>query len=305
MDANKFLLGAKGMKVAIAICSVSRPDILMTTLRRLATLVPCPDDVVLVVSEENDLPDLTELNGKINVQIAFSMKGLTRQRNCAIQMLSNRSDILFFIDDDYWPALNAVKGLKSVFERNPDVVGVTGQVLLDGISEGGLGHHDALKALDRFDENARDLVERETWSLYGCNMAFRTKAIGVTRFDENLPLYGWQEDVDFSARLPGKKLYSNRVSGVHLGVANGRETSGARLGYSQVANVIYLWRKGSLPTHYAMRQVTRNLGANFIKILWSEGWIDRRSRAFGNIWAIWDLFLGRIHPTRAQKIAPK
>jgi hypothetical protein len=39
-------------------------------------------------------------------------------------------------------------------------------------------------------------------------MAFRYQAIDGERFDENLPLYGWQEDVDFAAALPAMALYA-------------------------------------------------------------------------------------------------
>ena len=39
------------------------------------------------------------------------------------------------------------------------------------------------------------------------------------RFDENLPLYGWQEDVDFSLQIApfGRLAKSDKLLGVHLG----------------------------------------------------------------------------------------
>jgi len=43
----------------------------------------------------------------------------------------------------------------------------------------------------------------DIYGTYGCNMTFRLKPIrsNAILFDENLPLYGWQEDIDFSLRV--------------------------------------------------------------------------------------------------------
>ena len=54
---------------------------------------------------------------------------------------------------------------------------------------------------------------REIRGTYGCNMAFRTAGIGSVRFDERLPLYGWQEDLDFCGALrgSGRIVKTNRL----------------------------------------------------------------------------------------------
>ena len=82
---------------------------------------------------------------------------------------------------------------------------------------------------------------------YGCNMIARFSAMPDIRFDENLPLYGWLEDLDFSARLrtKGRVVEASRCVGVHLGVKNGR-SPGRQIGYSHIANPLcHLARKGS------------------------------------------------------------
>ena len=50
-------------------------------------------------------------------------------------------------------------------------------------------------------------------------MAIRMSAAQGMRFDENLPLYGWQEDIDFTRRLGrhGRQVSTGAVTGVHLG----------------------------------------------------------------------------------------
>ena len=84
------------------------------------------------------------------------------------------------------------------------------------------------------------------WLQHGLSPCTRSGE-GV-RFDENLPLYGWAEDVDFCRQLAtyGRIVENARTTGVHLGSNSGR-TSGVCFGYSQIANPLYLWRKGTLP----------------------------------------------------------
>ena len=140
---------------------------------------------------------------------------------------------------------------------------------------------------------------------YGCNMAFRVVAVRehAIRFDENLPYYSWQEDNDFSRRLGrhGAILRLGAARGVHLGHKGGK-TSGVRLGYSQVANFVYLMRKGSVPGGVAVRHILRNLAANLLHAARPEPWVDRRGRLRGNILALADLLRGRCDPRRITSL---
>uniref|UniRef100_UPI00195349D0 glycosyltransferase family 2 protein n=1 Tax=Escherichia coli TaxID=562 RepID=UPI00195349D0 len=66
---------------------------------------------------------------------------------------------------------------------------------------------------------------------YGCNMTVRLSVIHAhgIRFDEDLPLYAWLEDVDLSRRMApyGRIVGSATMRGVHLGSKRGR-SSGIR-----------------------------------------------------------------------------
>lgn len=138
-----------------------------------------------------------------------------------------------------------------------------------------------------------------TDEIYGCNMAFRSSAIGGERFDERLPLYSWQEDVDFACRVAkGRRIgYTTRFFGVHQGVKYGR-TGGRQFGYSQIINPIYLYRKGTMRFSKCIQLVLKNLLANHVRSLKPEFWVDRHGRVAGNWIGIWDLFHGRINPER-------
>jgi hypothetical protein len=120
-------------------------------------------------------------------------------------------------------------------------------------------------------------------------------------FDERLPLYGWLEDVDFSRQIArfGRIVSTEATRGVHLGVKLGRQP-GVKLGYSQVANPLYLIGKGTMSPRRALLLIARNLAANTLRSLRAEPWVDRRGRLVGNCWAVLDLLTGRLDPRRIQ-----
>ena len=130
-------------------------------------------------------------------------------------------------------------------------------------------------------------------------MAARMPAAAEVGFDERLPLYSWQEDRDFSRRLSrrGRIVRSHLLTGVHLGVTKGR-SPGLRLGYSQVANPLYLLRKGTMRPFETASLVARNVAANAVRVFKPEPWIDRAGRLRGNMLALADAARGRITPER-------
>jgi GT2 family glycosyltransferase len=134
-------------------------------------------------------------------------------------------------------------------------------------------------------------------------MAFRASAMAGMRFDERLPLYDWLEDADFGERLRarGRMGRSGLLWGVHMGAKSGRE-KGRRLGYSQIANALYLTRKGSLSRRFALKRILRNLAANLLRAPAPEAHIDRRGRLLGNLLALRDFFRGIVEPERAVRL---
>jgi GT2 family glycosyltransferase len=135
-------------------------------------------------------------------------------------------------------------------------------------------------------------------------MAFRDRVVAACRFDENLPLYGWQEDVDFSfqARGHGTMLFWPSCVGVHLGVRSGR-VSGVRFGYSQIANPLYLMRKGTMDLRKGTWFVVRALASNSLRSAARNARADYPGRLRGNSLAIADLLRRRCHPIRVLDLA--
>lgn len=282
------------MNIALIVASLERPKEIAFLLDRMKYQTRKPDRIVLSVEGQKDLPDL--LGG---VDTVFGGRGASAQRNRAMELVIDDCDAIIFLDDDFIPSATFVEDAGHFLEANADVAGMTGSVLADGVTVGGLSTSHALDVLGNY-ETAR--VKSETIDInhvYGCNMVFRSRLIKELRFDERLPLSSWQEDVDFAARALkyGRVVKTNAIWGVHLGVVKAR-TSGVRFGYSQLVNPIYLLKKGTMTARHASRIMLKNLIANHLKSFAPEKHIDRRGRLRGNWMAIRDLMTGRADPGR-------
>jgi len=249
------------------------------------------------VESERDVP----ANLPPHVEVVMGPRGLPAQRNRGMTQVLGQCDLVAFFDDDYLPAKTALRNILDFFQAHPEIAGANGALLADGIGEGGISYDRALRILAENDERppVTAQIDHELRGTYGCNMVFRASAIGDIRFDENLPLYGWLEDVDFGARLlaHGRVVKTNAFAGVHRGVTGGR-TSGLRLGFSQIVNPVYLARKGTISWREAARQMAKNFIANHVKLLRPEPWVDRAGRARGNWLGLISLLSGKSDPTK-------
>lgn len=290
-------------RIAVVICSIGRPDTVSDLLPHLAGQTRQADRVVFAVTKPEDIgvDPACAFGPQTSVEVVIAEKGLTRQRNAGLERVLGDCDILVFFDDDFVPSRTALQGIEEAFALWPDVNGMTGALVADGINGPGFDAEQAAALVADFDSQPRDtpkILRSGLEGLYGCNMAYRLSAVSSQRFDSNLPLYGWQEDVDFAARIPGGRIKTDAFAGVHRGAKGGRETAGMRLGYSQIVNPYYLWRKGSLSGRFAMRLAARNMAANHLRLFRPEPWVDRQGRAVGNWRALWEIMIRRAHPAR-------
>jgi GT2 family glycosyltransferase len=234
----------------------------------------------------------------------YGPRGLCAQRNVALAATRADCDIIVFFDDDFIPSRWFLANLETFLQAHPEVVAATGELVCDGINLGGCPIEEARALVNRADASAKaDYNFWEITHLYGCNMAARLPIAAQVGFDERLPLYAWQEDRDFSRRLKahGRVVRTKALSGAHLGVTLSR-TPGQRLGYSQVANPVYLLRKGTMKPIETAMLVGRNITANIVKTLHPEPWVDRPGRLLGNLKAIADVARGRITPERILQL---
>jgi GT2 family glycosyltransferase len=292
------------MRIAVGIATTGRAAVLAETLKEIARQTRRPDAVIISPVRSDDVDHEALAGLDLDVRIVPSAPGLPRQRNAVLGNCEGFDAIVFF-DDDYFPQTTYVANAIRLLEREPDVVIATGVVIEDGIAGPGLSVAHARRRLAEETPPHEDAATRPDYGAYGCNMVVRLAPVRdhAIRFDEALPLYAWQEDIDFSRQLAarGRVVRSPALTGVHLGVKRGRQ-SGVRFGYSQIANPVYLMRKGTVSLSFGGPTIMRNIAANVARVIWPEDHIDRRGRLKGNLLAFADVLRGRLHPRRILEI---
>lgn len=286
------------MRIAVGIATRGRPRLVREVLLDLARQRRKPDRTVVAYVGPEDIDEPVR-----GVEYLISEPGLTTQRNAILDALGD-CDVVVFFDDDFFCVPEYLAVTERIFEQEPDCVVTTGRVVADGANGAGYTMSQAHAVLRRFlvQESAASLMRTEkAFNGYGCNMGLRLAPMrehGI-RFDERLPLYGWYEDLDATRALGrhGSILKLNGARGVHLGVKAGR-LPGVRLGYSQVANSVYLARKGTYPWSHALPSLLRHTAKNLVMSAMPEPWVDRWGRFRGNLLALSDWLRGRLDPRR-------
>jgi len=288
-------------KLAVIIATAGRPQFVAILLKNLAQQTRRPDAIFVIGASEADVAGLEPQQG---VTIAVGRRGLTLQRNDGLALAGDRYATIVFFDDDFVPSRYWIEKVAALFAKYPDVISLTGDLLADGVTASSIALEEAITLVAAKDsENPRGDGLREGFGPYGCNMAFRAAAIAGTRFDERLPLYGWLEDCDFGGMIKdrGRLMRADALWGVHLGHKTGR-ARGVTLGYSQIANAVYIARKGRISSLFLAKIAFRNVLKNLLRAANPEPMVDRKGRLFGNLIGLLDIMRGRITPERAAKL---
>jgi GT2 family glycosyltransferase len=290
------------MRVAVGIATRGRPEILAETIGDLEKQSRRPDSIWVAYSDPSDIADLPVRFP--HVHLIQTRLGLTVQRNAILDALSNE-DVLTFLDDDFFLHRDYLAVIEDVLISHPHIVATTGKLLADGINGAGFTVSRAKSIIARARGLRRVNKLTSVFNAYGCNMSMRMEPIRThrLRFDENLPLYGWYEDVEFSRQLArhGDIVRVRNACGVHLGAKVGRQ-SGVKLGYSQVANPFYLARKRSVGWEYAVASMVSRSMKNLVRSAAPEPFVDRLGRLQGNLKGWRELVEGTISPTRILEL---
>lgn len=288
------------MRLTVGIATSGRRELLSETLAELGKQVRLPDRVVVCSPSPDDVDAQMAASLPFPVTAISSAPGGTAQRNAILREAGDADAVVFF-DDDFFPAATYLLHAELILARHPTVILATGKLIEDGIHGPGLSPAYARQRLADAPAADPHAALLRYYGVYGCNMVIRSAPARKhgARFDEALPLYSWQEDIDFSRQLApfGDIVQAEALTGVHLGAKCGR-TSGLRFGYSQIANPIYLMGKGTMSVPFGARHVARNLLANLAHLPWPEPHVDRRGRCKGNLLALLDLLRRRLHPMR-------
>ena len=283
--------------VAVIIASANRPNLLADAMRTCADQKGVAYRGVISVPDEGSLPeDRGLLTGW---QVVMGSRGASAQRNAALNVLLGVEAVAFF-DDDALLRADYLANALAFLQQHPEVVALTGRVLLDGAAKGEIPAAQAIEALAASAGETLTRRWRPTRELYGCNLVVRAPVAVSERFDERLPLYSWLEDHDFARRCMrrGQLAKVDDCVIVHRGAASGGRQAHRRLGYSQLMNPIYLFRKGSFPLWLAAWEIFRPVAKNLLYAVAGSSRSWRRERLDGNFTAAADAVRGRLTPER-------
>ena len=290
---------------AVIVSTRGRPKIVSSLVRQLSEQTQPPEHIFIIASELSDIADLDQDQKDLTVRIG--RPGSSFQRNDGLALAGAGFSYIVFFDDDFVPSRFWLERMSNIFASNPNIAGVTGAVLADGTTTAGIRIDEAQSMVGEYDANPTKGAVLQTGFAYGgnmgCNMAFRYSALHNITFDERLPLYAWLEDHDFRGRVEQRGLVvrTDALWGVHLGHKQGRGR-GVTLGYSQIANVLYLAGKGTVPKPYLAKLATKNVVINALRSCRPEPFVDRRGRLLGNVIALADLVRGRMAPERILEL---
>ncbi len=288
--------------VSVVFATRGRADILESAIKSIKNQTFKAYEIIVSCVSSEDHGNILHGNG---CHVIYGKAGLPAQRNSALKYVSPFTDIIVFFDDDFIAHEAWLEEIVHLFHRYHDIDVITGTVIADGIHGVGYTEQEALAYIKKHPYSKLiHPIAKHSYSPYGCNMAFRFKSIAGLKFDERLVLYGWQEDRDFGSQVAtrgGQLVKSSRALGVHMGVKKSR-TPGKRLGYSQVVNPAYMFRKGTMPLLTVLKHVTGNVLSNFFRSIYPESYVDRIGRLKGNIIGFKDLIRGKLTPERAEEL---
>ena len=284
------------MNTTVVICSANRPQILAETIDSVicGQSLP-PREVIVSVFDQRHVAPKTRAHPAVRVVLS-SIRGTCVQRNVAAKLV--RTPYTLFLDDDVELAPSFIESMEGLLGEAEDAIAATGFLVVDG-ARGDRGlDRDLAKAC------ALNYVRKENNYDHeeGQNLFVRTAIFDKVLFDENLPLYGLLEDLDFATNCLryGRIIMNTETCFAHMATPSGR-TSGLRFGYSQIVNPFYLWRKNGKPGlprvifHHWLPHMAYNCRRALIKIPSDRN--DRIGRFTGNLLGFCHLLAGRIDPS--------
>lgn len=284
-----------GVKVWVVLPTKGRAELLHATVSHLERQTVPVDGVLVSVMDPADVLPCTR--ALPSVTVCLSEPGSATQRNTAIRAVPADVDHLVFIDDDTLLHPTFVAEAVSALERHPDVVALTGALVLDGAA---IGRPITVEEAERVLHSLvvpseAPLLPRE--GILGGVSAVRADVCRRVLFDERLQAYALHEDLDFGVRCAreGRVVTHPGAVAVHLGIGSGR-TRGLALGVAQIINPWYLFRKGSLNALRLTQLWSHYLVANCLRHLVPRPRSDRVGRLRGNLAALAIVLGGQGRP---------
>ena len=120
--------GLNDHSTAVIISTRGRPAIVNALVSQLAEQSKPPEHVFVIGSKPDDITGLNSNQDKLTVRVG--RVGSSLQRNDGIALAGSRFSYIVFFDDDFVPSRFWLERMQDVFRSRPDVVGLTGAVLV-------------------------------------------------------------------------------------------------------------------------------------------------------------------------------
>jgi GT2 family glycosyltransferase len=294
------------VRTCVVIPSFNRTQVLHETVLSLRKQTLAPSVAILSVCDPASvLPETARLP---LVRVVHGAQGLTTQRNNGARAVPAGTKYVLFLDDDTELAPNYLESMEGLLDRRPEIMVASGVSAADGLRLGRALAREEAESAAREHGCASGTEPAE--GAYGCNMFVRRSILEQVQFDEGLPLEGWLEDYDFSVRCKrhGLVVWNLGTRVAHLGIQRMTRERGFPVGYSQIANAYYLWRKGVIPT---FRKLLAGFWFPALRVS-VQGTIHGRppwnvtfdypGRLRGNILALADAARLRLQPSRVLEL---
>jgi GT2 family glycosyltransferase len=226
------------MFLSIIIATNKRPDSMKELYNNLKLQELMPNEVIIVDSSNTRDINYSWFQSNWELKEIYNVEPtLPKQRNIGISMLNNKSDIIIFLDDDVLLDNDYLKNINKIYEDDKinEIAGVGGFVI---------GQDENFKPFQTnpIIKNGHQLYNIKT--LYGCNMSYRKQVVDKIKFDENLLLYAFLEDKDYSlsANQYGLVVRTKEATLKHLRVPTSR-ISESKFGFAIVGNNYYVMNK--------------------------------------------------------------
>ena len=268
----------------LVICTYMRPKPLLALLQSVREQIVYPNEILIIDGSTNDE---TEHVLKENIfknlkyyKVDANTRGLTKQRNHGISLVSETSEVVCFLDDDTELFSNYFEVIMQTFQADKTVVGVGGVA----VNENRWEKKDTTKIypkktyyeLDDYvvKESARNIARKRfgldsksppgvmpsfsngiTYSyplndkthpvdlLIGMSFSFKKEVFKSIKFSTYFEGYGLYEDADFSLRALqfGKNVINTGAKLNHYHDASGRPNQ-YKYGKMVLRNGWYVWR---------------------------------------------------------------
>ena len=250
------------MKTLIVVPTRNRPDEIINTINFLNLNKNFFSKIIIVDSSDIELKEKIKkllLNYSLNIKLKYAQPSTSTQRNIGFSFIEDE-EFIMFLDDDNIFYNDALLQMNNFLKKNINFAGIAFNQILkeeENFSE---------KLKKNFFTNKLSIypskkggVSRSGWQSKFINfendeivewlptraVIYRTELIKNLKFDENLGIYGYLEDLDFSLELKkkGKLMVCSNAKYTH---DQSIDRSGFEFGKKEVRNRYYLVQKHNL-----------------------------------------------------------